>query len=166
MYRIYLEDIENCHQWIDTPNIKEKVNDIENQIVHGIQTQCSQIPASLSIDGNHQAYGCPENHNIQNSIIYDAHLQGTSRPWENTTVLVSCLDRWIHESATIEVNGVELRINKECTGLLDKGIQDPTECSYDAKLTWTASLSIGFGIIIVLLLVIVIIIIIGITVYW
>ena len=162
MYRIYLEDIENCHQWIDTPNIKEKVNDIENQIVHGIRTQCNQILAYWSTDGNY--LHASENHNIQNSIIYDAHLRGM--PQDNTTVLVSCLDRWIHESATIEVNGVELRINKECTGLLDKGIQDPTECSYDAKLTWTASLSIGFGIIIVLLLVIVIIIIIGITVYW
>ena len=167
VYRIYLNNIQNCYQWTETSSIKDKLNDINTQIIHGIQKHCSQILSSGIIKNEDRGYKCPENSNPKNSVIYDAHLQGT--PQANTTLLVSCLDQWIHESKIIDVNGVELGINKECTGVLNNGRSTPTECFNDKAKTDAIGLGlqlgIGFGIT-TGLLVVVIIIIIGILIYW
>ena len=125
VYRIYLNNIPNCYQWTETSSIKDKKKDINDRIFDGIRKQCSQTqllssPIIIGENGDHGAggYKCPENHNIKNSVMYDARLHETSQA--NTTLLVSCLDQWIQESKVFEVNGVELGINKECTGVLDK----------------------------------------------
>ena len=159
-YRIYFNGIPDCHQWTDT-SIKEKISDINTQIIHGIwsQDQCDQIPEFFALNSNRAYYSCPENQKIKDSVVYNFHLLGSYIA--NTTMLVSCLDQWIRESINIPVNGVSLRIIKECTGVLNKGIS--TECSYrphgtKSKMPWEAWLSVAFASVLIVLFVIIIII--------
>ena len=152
MYRIYLNGIEDCHQWRDR-SITEKVSSTGDQIIHGIlsQAQCDWIPNFIALNGKQAYFSCPKNKKIKDSVIYNFHLLGS--PMANTTLLVSCLDQWIQDSIIILVHGANLQIIKECSGVLNNGIS--TECSYGlhgTKKPWEVWLSITFAGVIVILI--------------
>lgn len=152
IYRIYLKITSKCSDWTES-SIKDKVSDINNQILRGIRKVCEniQVPDEIITNDDH-AYKCPKH--LPNNVMYEAHIQGTSQT--NTTTLVSCLDKWLEQVKVIQVNLVELSINKECTSVVNK--QNTPDCSHGGvSLSLGDGFAIGFGISTFVLIVIIMI---------
>ena len=142
-----------------------KRTDVTNHIIQGIKDQCNQIQVN---DGiilyNKHAFQCPTY--PKETVVYSAQIHGNKLT--NTSILVSCLDKWIQLNKTrgIVVYEFELKINKECTKVVDDinsslDCQKPIEYtektgkSYDFK-----GMTIGFGSSLLITIIIIIIIII------
>lgn len=118
MYQLSLKNIhDSCSNWIKH-DISKKVDDINNVIIQSLQRQCSEIQVTEdSICSDYHGYTCQNNED--DHVIYNAHLVAT--PEATTTKLVQCLNLWFNKSGkiTFQVNGIELYLNKECSGVID-----------------------------------------------
>ena len=95
-----------------------KLADVNRHIIRGIQDQCKQIQVKNDIITNDEhAFKCPTY--PKETVVYTAQIRGNELM--NTSILVSCLDKWIQlkETRGIVVNEVDLEINKECTSVVD-----------------------------------------------
>ena len=118
VYQLSLNNIhDSCSHWI-SQNIKEKVNDVNSVVIRNLQRLCNNnnIKESNICDDYH-GYTCQNN--ADNHVIYNVHLVTT--PEVTTTELVECFNLWLNTSPKIQVvvNGIELSLNKECTGIID-----------------------------------------------
>lgn len=162
IYRIYLSIQSDCHQWTSTSNMPNKLADITNRIIQGIKDQCNQIQVKDDIiTNNEHAFECPTY--PKETVVYSAQIRGNELT--NTSVLVSCLDKWIQETKVIVVNEVDLEINKGCTNVVNDinsllDCQNPTKKS---SITLAAGFAIALGI---LVFAIIIVVIISIGIVW
>ena len=142
VYRIYLQIKLECREWTDqnTNTMKQRLTDINSQVSGGITAKCSQI-VDVSITNNNHAFKCPNS--PKNMVVYNAQLQCTDQA--NTSILVSCLDKWIATKGSIIVSGVELSIDHDCTKVVNDNNHD-YECAASGNhLTRSDKLAIGFG---------------------
>ena len=153
VYRLYLKNIKSCYDWISR-DTKEKVQDINDEIIRGIKRVCNNIIQTENIIGNRNGHGYKCNNNEDDHVLYHALLLNTSEA--NTTELVSCLDQWIKDPSTVTVlvDGLELGINKDCSGVKD---DQTIDCPAN-KLGMGYRLAIGFGVSLVIVLIILVII--------
>jgi hypothetical protein len=139
-----------------------KLTDVTGHIIQGIKDQCSQIQVKDDIiTNNEHAFECPTQY-PEETVVYSAQLRGNELT--NTSILVSCLDKWIEKTQAIVVNEVDLKINKECTSVvndvyssLDCG-QKPTKKS---GMTGDKRMAIGFGVSTAFLVIIIVIFVIA-----
>ena len=116
VYRIYLNIQSDCHQWTSTSNMPNKRADITSHIIQGIKDQCNQIQVKDDVIRNDEhAFECPTH--PKETVVYNAQVYGNELT--NTSILVSCLDKWIKKTQVIVVYEVDLEINKECTSVVD-----------------------------------------------
>lgn len=92
-------------------------NDINNQLIQGIKNECSeiQIKDDIIMD-NDQAFGCPSK-NPKNAVVYSTQLHDNEMT--NTSILVSCLDKWIKKSKYIVIDEFDVLINNHCSGVVN-----------------------------------------------
>jgi hypothetical protein len=96
--------------------------------------------------------------------VYSAQLRGNELA--NTSVLVTCLDKWIEKTQVIVVNEVDLKINKECTSVVND-VKSSLECqTKKSNSTLAAGFAISIALGILLFIAIVIICIMGGLWYW
>ena len=120
--------------------MKQRLTDINNRISGGITDKCSQI-VDVSITNNNHAFKCPNS--PKNMVVYNAQLQRTDQV--NTSMLVSCLDKWIATKRIIIVSGVELSIDHDCTKVVNDNNRDYECAASGNQLTRSDKLAIGFG---------------------
>jgi hypothetical protein len=144
-YRIYLTIQSDCHQWTLTSNMPNKLSDVTGHIIQGIKDQCSQIQVKDDIiTNNERAFKCPTY--PKETVVYSAQIHGNELT--NTSILVSCLDKWIQKTKIIVVNEVDLEINKECTSVVND-VNSSLECGQNPTKTpgigRDEGLAIGLG---------------------
>jgi hypothetical protein len=101
-----------------------KLSDVTGHIIQGIKDQCSQIQVKDDIITNNEcAFKCPAY--PKETVVYSAQIHGNELT--NTSILVSCLDKWIQKTQVIVVNEVDLKINKECTSIVND-VKSSLEC--------------------------------------
>ena len=111
MYRIYLFIGTDCHQWTSA---NAENSDINIHIIRGINDECKIQAKSDVIPNNDGAFGCPK-HYPKDTVVYSAQLLGNEET--NTSILVSCLDKWIKTLKRITNKDVRILINHDCTGV-------------------------------------------------
>ena len=146
VYRIYLSIQSDCHQWTSTTNMFKKRSDVTGHIIQGIKNQCSQIQVKDDIiTNNDHAFKCPTD--PKETVVYSAQIRGNELT--NTSILVSCLDKWIQKTQVIVVNEVDLEINKECTSVVDD-VNSSLDCGQkptkQSGISRDKAMAIGFGI--------------------
>ena len=93
-------------------------NDINNQLIQGIKDECSEIQVKDDIIMNSdQAFGCPSKNPTKNVVVYSTRLYGNELA--NTSILVSCLDKWIKKSKYIVIDEFGVLINNHCSGVVN-----------------------------------------------
>ena len=140
----------------------KKYSDINDCIIQGIKDQCSQIQVRDDIiddKTNNHAFKCAKN--SREIVVYNAQLHDNGLT--NTSILVSCLDKWIHDQKTqhIVMNNVQYEIDKECTNVVDDSNSE-LDCATTPSVTLAEGFAIGFGIISAILIAIIAVLIGGI----
>jgi hypothetical protein len=153
VYQIYLHIQGDCRNWIKD-EMPKKYKDINTHIILGIKEQCSQIKVEDGIimtDDLIHAFKCAKH--SRETVVYKAQLLGNDLT--NTSILVFCLDKWIHDDKTqnIVMNNVEIEIDKKCTGVVDDSNSAP-DCA-NTPLPEGDVLAIVFGTICAFLIVII-----------
>jgi hypothetical protein len=141
VYRIYLTIQTECHQWTQTSNMPNKRADVIGHIIQGIKDECNQIQVKDDIITNKEhAFKCPAY--PKETVVFSAQLRGNEM--SNTSILVSCLRKWIQKTQGIVVNEVDLEINKECTSVADD-VNSSLDCGQQPNPPDTKGMAIGFG---------------------
>jgi hypothetical protein len=142
-----------------------KLSDVTGHIIQGIKDQCNQIQVKDdNIINNERAFECPTY--PEKTVVYNAHLHGNELT--NTSILVSCLDKWIQNTRDIVVNEVDLEINKECTSVINN-VNSSLDCgsgpnpTKESNISHGKGLAIGLGTLSAILVVIMVIFCIGIV---
>ena len=121
-----------------------KLADVTSRIIQGIKDQCNQIQVKDDIiTNNEHAFECPTY--PKETVVYSAQIHGNELT--NTSILVSCLDKWIQlqETRDIVINGVDHNINKECTSVVNDA-NSSLDCeTKKSGLTRFQTLAIVFG---------------------
>lgn len=157
MYRIYLIIQTDCHEWTSTSMPTKRV-DINNRIIEGIKDQCSHTQVKDDIIMiNNSTFQCPSH--PKKTVVYSTHLHGNDLT--NTSILVSCLDKWIEKTQTIAVNEADLEINKECTSVINDD-NSGLDCATTSHITIGEGFAVGLGIISAFLIAIIIVLVGGI----
>ncbi len=140
----------------------DKLSDITNRIIQGIKDECSQIQVKDDIiTNNEHAFECPT-HYPEETVVYSAQIRGNELT--NTSILVTCLDKWIKKTQAIVVNEVDLKINKECTSVVND-VKSSLECqTKKSGISLDTGVAIALGIL--LFIAIVIICIMGGRIVW
>ena len=115
-YQIYLNNIEDCYEWTEK-HITKKEKDVKDIIAKWLEHQCKIVNNTITDQSNFMKdnnYRCPKD--LKNHVIYDIYLHESEF---SITTLVLCLDQWLKNTEVVTVNGVELDINKTCSGLDD-----------------------------------------------
>ena len=140
-----------------------KLADVTSHIIQGIQdqTECNQIQDTNDIIRNDEhAFKCPTY--PKETVVYTAQIHGNNLT--NTSILVSCLNKWIQLNKTrgIVVNEVDLEINKQCTKVVND-VNSSLDCGQKPNkklgITRDKYIAIGFGILSAILAIIIFIII-------
>ena len=133
-----------------------KCDDIIDHIIQGIKDQCNHIQVKDDVITNKdRAFECPMY--PDETVVYSAQLRGNELT--NTSILVSCLDKWIKKTQRIVVNEVGLEINKGCTSIVDYKNSSLDCQTKKSGVTRDQGLAIGFGIISFLLVIVIIILV-------
>ena len=117
MYQLSLKNIhDSCSNWIKQDIIK-KVQDINDAIIQSLQRRCNTQITKDNICSFYHGYTCRSDED--DHVVYNAHLVTT--PEVTTAKLVQCLNQWFNNSNNIkfQVNGIELDLDKECSGEVD-----------------------------------------------
>ena len=155
VYRIYLDlERERCSEWTDR-DIDNKVSAINNDIIDGMSSamSCKEIHVQNFVTGKDTYHGYRCHRNV-NSVMYETTIQAVSGG--NTTLLVQCLDEWIAKTSHIQVYGVELAVDQECSGVLYK--TNLPDCYRAIGLSVGYKVSIGFGSVIAVLIIVLIVV--------
>ena len=130
-----------------------KLADVTGRIIQGIKDQCKQIQVKDDIiTNNEHAFECPTY--PKKTVVYSAQIRGNELT--NTSILVSCLDKWIQlqETRDIVINGVDHNINKECTSVVND-VNSSLDCeTKKPSITLAAGFAIALGIILFLVIII------------
>ena len=121
-----------------------KLADVTNGIIQGINDQCNQIQVKKdTITNNEHAFKCLTY--PKEIVVYSAQIHGNELI--NTSILVSCLKKWIQKTQVIVVNEVDLEIHKDCTKVVND-VNSSLDCAAIKKPSITNDewIAIGVGV--------------------
>ena len=96
-------------------------NDINNQLIQGIKEECSEIQVNnevIIVYNDHPLFECPSRNPTKSAtVVYSTQLHGNELA--NTSILVTCLDKWIKKSKYIVIDESDVSINDNCSGVVN-----------------------------------------------